>query len=358
MKTIRNLSVILIILFLTASCNHGRSSYTVNDGKNKLEIQYSGEIKFNDDETAIQSISNNGYLKYRNNDKKLLVRHGNNNELKYELSDNGSKLNPETPQGKTFITEAIQEMISTGIDAQGRMKRLIGKGGFKAVLNEVDRLKNDFTKSMYLEYLITSDSIRKDEMAAITKKIETQIGSDFEKSKLLKQFSAAQMKDSLISQAYFDAVKSIGSDFEKANALKNRIRQPLTQEQFDAALIASNTIGSDFEKANLLKELIDQGIFEGESFSKLLSSVNHIGSDFEKANVLKKLVGKDIKTDEQWIGLINGTAQVSSEFERSNVLLQIASRMPKSEEIKANYLKAAKTISSEHELGRVVKAVN
>lgn len=358
MRSIRNLSVILIILFLTASCHHSGSSIIVSDGKNKLEIQSSGEIKFNEDETVIQSISNNGYLKYRNNEKQMVVRYTNNNELKYELSDNGQKLNPETAEGKKLIADAIQEMISTGIDAQGRIKRLMVKGGIQSVLNEVDHLKNDFTKSIYLEYLITSDSIRMAEMAAITKKIETQVGSDFEKSKLLQKFSAIQLKDSLISLAYFDAVKSIGSDFEKANALKNRIRQPLTREQFDAALIASNTIGSDFEKANLLKELIDQEIYEGESFRMLLSSVDHIGSDFEKANVLKKLVGKDIKTDEQWIGLIDGSAKVSSEFERSNVLIQIAGRMPKSEDVKANYLKAAKTISSEHELGRVVQAVD
>jgi ferritin len=358
MKTIRNLSVILIILFLSASCHHTRSSLKVSDGKNELEIQSSGEIKFNEDETAIQSISNNGYLKYRNNGKKLVVRHTNNNELKYELSNDGQKLNSETAEGKKFIAEAIQEIISTGIDSQGRIKRLIGKGGHQAVLNEVDRLKNDFTKSIYLEYLIASDSIHKNEMAAITKKIEIQIGSDFEKSKLLKLFSATQMTDSMISQAYFDAVKSIGSDFEKANALKKRIRQPLTQEQFDTALTTSNTIKSDFEKANLLKELIDQGIYEGENFSKLLSSVNHIGSDFEKANLLKKLLGKDLKTDEQWIGLINGTAQVSSDFERSNMFIQIAGRMPKNEEVKAYYMKAAKTINSEHELRRVINAVN
>jgi hypothetical protein len=128
MKTIRNLSVFLFILLLAASCHHSRSSYIVSDGKNELEIQSNGEIKFNEDETTIQSISNNGYLKYRNNDKKLLVRYTNNNELKYELSDNGQKLNPETPEGKKLIADAIQDMISTGIDAQGRIKRLIGRG--------------------------------------------------------------------------------------------------------------------------------------------------------------------------------------------------------------------------------------
>lgn len=358
MKTIRNLSIILIVLILATSCHHYGNRMVVNNGIDKLEINYFGEIKFTDDETAIQSISKNGYLDYKKNDKGLRLTHDEQGKMKCVMFMDGHKVNPASPEGKKFMAEAIQEMISVGFDAQGRINRLVKKGGLRAVLNEVDHIDGDFVKSLYLEYLISSDSIHQNEVFEITKKISAQLGSDFEKGKLLRKFSATQMKDSMISQAYFEAVKSIGSDFEKANALKNRIRQPLTNEQFDAALIASNTIGSDFEKANLLKELIDQGIYEGESFSNLLSSVDHIGSDFEKANVLKKLVGKDIKTEEQWIGLINGTAQVSSEFERCNVLIQIADKMPKSEELKTNYLKVAKTINSEYEQERVVKAVD
>jgi hypothetical protein len=358
MKTLRNLSAILVLLILTTSCHHFGNRMVVNSGKDKLEINYSGEIKFTDDETAIQSISQNGYLNYQKNDKELRMRHDEKGGLKCVMFIGNRKLNPEDPEGKKLMAEAIQSMISVGFDSQGRINRLVKKGGLRAVLNEMDHISGDFVKSMYLEYLISSDSIHQNEVLEIAKKVGTQLGSDFEKGKVLNKFSANQLKDSMISQAYFEAVKSIGSDFEKVNALKNRIRQPLTNEQFDTALIASNTIGSDFEKANLLKELIDRGIFEGETFNNLLSSIDHIGSDFEKANLLKKLIGKEIRTEEQWIGLINGTAQVASEFERGNVLIQIADKMPKSEELKTNYMKAAKTINSEFDQERVLKAVD
>ncbi len=358
MKTMKRLSAILIVLFLASSCHHFGNRIVVSDGKNRVDISYSGEIKFTDDETAIQSISQNGYLNYQKNDKQLRVRRNQKGEMKCVMFVGDRKLNPDDQEGKKFMAEAIQEMISVGFDAQGRITRLVKKGGLRAVVNEVDHLDNDFIKSMYLEYLISSDSIHLNEVREIARKIEKQIGSDFEKGKLLKKFTDNQMKDSSISQAYFATAKSIGSDFEKNNALKSRINQSLTQEQFDTLITVSNTIGSDFEKANLLKELIDQKIFEGESFRNLLNSVSHLGSDFEKANVLKKLAEKELKTDEQWIGLINEAQQISSEFERSNVLIQIAQRMPKNEEVKTSYMNIAKTIIAEQEFGRVVKALN
>jgi len=392
MKTIRNIFAVLITLILTGSCYHNGNTIIVNNGKDKLEINYTGEIKFTDDEAAIKSMSKNSYLKYWKNDRKLRVKCNVNGELTYEMFENGQKLNPEDAEGKKFLAEAIQGMISVGFDAQGRMKRIVEKGGLRALLNEVDRLDNDFIKSMYLENLITSDSIHPDQITEIAKKIGKQIGSDFEKGKLLQKFSPTQLKDSLTTKAYFDAVVSVGSDFEKANALKHIIKQPLSKEQFDSALSASNTVGSDFEKANILKELLHQEIvagenlspflnsvdhvgsdfekanilkelidkkqFEGENFANLLGSINRVGSDFEKTNLLKKLANKEFQTEEQWIGLINETAKIDSEFERGNVLVQIAGKMPKSEEVKTSYMNVAKTINSEVDYGKVVKAID
>ncbi|WP_318347855.1 hypothetical protein [Aquipluma nitroreducens] len=392
MKTIRNIFAILIILLLTSSCHHSGNTIIVNNGKDKLEINYTGEVKFTDDEAAIKSMTKNSYLKYWKNDRKLRVKCNIDGELTYEMFDNGRKLNPEDAEGKKFLAEAIQGMISVGFDAQGRMKRIVEKGGLRALLSEVDRLDNDFIKSMYLEYLISSDSIHPDQITDIAKKIGTQIGSDFEKSKLLQKFSAIQLKDSLTSKAYFEAAVSVGSDFEKANVLKHIIRQPLSKEQFDAALNVTNTVGSDFEKANILKELlhqetvagenlnlflssvdhigsdfekanilnelIDKKPFEGKNFTDLLSSINRVGSDFEKTNLLKKLANKEFQTEEQWIGLIAETAKIDSEFERGNVLVQIAGKMPKSEEVKTSYMNVAKTINSEVDYGKVVKAVD
>lgn len=391
MRTIKLIAVAMIVLIISASCHHNGSRIVVNNGIDRLNINYTGEIKFTEDETSIKSISPNGHLKYRKNNKKLEVKSGANGNFKLEMFDDGRKLNPEDNEGKQFLAEAIKEMISVGFDAKERMQRIYKKGGSRAILDEVGKVKNDFIKSMYLEFLLSQGNTPKGEITEIVDIIASQVNSDFEKGKLLNKFSADDLKDSLNSNAYFVAVKSIGSDFEKSNALKNILKQPLTVLQVDDALIVTtsigsdfekanvlkkiltqplinkhfdkvltvtNTLGSDFEKANVLKMLINNGLIEVESFSNLLSAINHIGSDFEKGNLLRLLIEKGFKSDEQWIAVIRQTAQVGSEFDRSNILIQIAMQMPRTEPVKTAYMEIAKSIQGEMEYGKVVKAID
>ncbi len=356
MKTMKLIGVILVTLFAISSCQRG-NSIIVNDGSTKLKINYWGDIKFTDDEKSIKSISHGGYLNFRKNEVSLLAETNDKGEIKYELHQYGNLVDINSPDGKMLITKAIRDMISVGFDVQGRLQRISQNGGLRAVLIEVDSLDGDFVKSIYLQYLISSDSISPEEMTEIAGKIRRNINSDFEKGKLLSKFSTDCLKDSLTARAYFAAVKSIDSDFEKANALRNILKQPLTNEQFVSALGVINIIGSDFERANLLKELIDQEIFEDDSFGGLLGSINHLDSNFEKGNLLKRLVGKDIETENQWIGIIKVTEHITGDFERSNILLQIADNMPKKEQLMADYLKVAQTINGEMERGRVLKAL-
>ena len=356
MKTIKNLFAILILVIAGTSCQRG-NSIVISNNEYKLKVTYWGDIKFTDDETSIKSISRNGYFKYRKNDDIILAKSNSKGEITYDLFLNKDRVQLNSPEGKKLLADAVKEMISVGFDLQGRLQRLCEKGGLRAVLSAVDGLDGDFIKSQYLEYLISSDSVSQDELTEIAKKIGKQLGSDFEKGKLLQRFALNSLNDSLTSTAYYDAVQSIGSDFEKANALKTRLKNQLTQNQFINALAVTNTIGSDFEKSNLLKEFIDQEMFEKESFDRLLNSVSQVNSDFERGNLLKKLIEKNIVTDVQWSGIINESGKVSSEFERGNILVQIAGKMPKNEELKSDYLKVAQTINSEVDHRKVVDAI-
>ena len=384
------IAALAIVMLFTASCHHRGNRIVISDGTNKLDINYSGEIKFTEDETTIKSISPRGYLRYRKNDKRLEAHSIPGGDFKLELYDNGRKLSATDNDGKVFLADAIKEMVSVGFGAKERMQRIFKKGGSRAILNEVAQVKGDFIKSMYLEFLLTVDTIQPKENIEIATIISTQIGSDFEKGKLLSKYSAKQLKDSLIVKAYLIAAKTINSDFEKSNALKHLLNEPLTGQEIDETLIVTtsigsdfekanvlkialtqplisnqsgeaitvtNTIGSDFEKANVLKIMIDKGLYEKESFNILLDAVSRIGSDFEKGNLLKQLIEKGFKDDAQWKAVIGETAKVSSEFDRSNLLVLIAKQMPKNESLKSAYMEVAKSIHSEMDYGRVVKAV-
>lgn len=393
MKRIERLILVLVVLLFTSSCFFkGGNKMVIDNGTEKTEIRYSGQIKFNTDETTIEKISKFGYLEYQKDDLKLFAGNTKAGELKFDIMNHNQRVNPESEEGKKLIATVIQDLISVGFDAPGRIQRIEQKGGLRAVLNESDRIQSDFTKSSYLEYLLKSDSVKKSYLVEIAQKIEKQVGSDFEKSKLLKQFPEKLLQDSAVSKSYFSAVGTIGSDFEKANALKSRINESLTREQAEAIISTANSLGSDFEKANVLKMLIDHSVFNeidnlkmtqsidnigsefdkcnllkaaidksalnGEDFANLLSSSSKIGSDYEKANLLKKFLEKELHNDQQWSDLIACITQIGSEYDRSNILLQIAAKMPKNDVLKEKYMNAAKTINSENDFGRVVKAIN
>ncbi len=295
----------------------------ISNGDDNLNITYSGDIKFNDDETSIRSISQNGYLKYKKNDKTLIAENNSHGEIKYEMEDNGRKINPNDDEGKSFLTNAVKNMIEVGFDAKGRMDRIYKKGGSRAILEEIDNLKSDYVKSMYIEYLFSVDSISQEEMKSTAKKIGTKISSDYDKGRLLSKFPADYLKDSLTAHAWFESAKSVSGDYDKANALKYIARQALTKEQFNQTVDVANTIGSDYEKANVLKELIFKSTFAEENFDKTIDAVSYIGSDYEKANLLKALIEKERPNADHFNKLLDVTAHVGSDFDKSNLIKEM-----------------------------------
>lgn len=355
MKTFRNLFPLVVFLLLVSSCHHWGNRMVIDNGKDRIEVQSSGEIIFNDDETAIESISSHGYVRYQRNGQKLLAGYKKNGEFKYELYDNGTRLDPNSAEGKKFIAEMVKSMISTGFGAKEHFKRIVKRGGIKAVMAEVDKIEGDFAKSIYMEYLITCDSLHPDQLKDITGKIGKQIDSDYEKSKLLQKYTAVQLQDSLTSFAYFEAAKSIESDFEKANVLKKIVRQPVSDKQAGEIISLSKTIESDFERANVLKEIIHQNKLSGMNTAQFLNSTELIQSDFEKANVLKELIKQNRIESKNMPEFLNSAVTINSDFEKANVLKEII-RQDKLEQANlSQFLSSAGTIQSDFEKKNILE---
>lgn len=300
----------------------GSGSMTmINDGVS-IKMEYEGKITFNEEETAVKSLSPNGYLKYKKNDKKLVIESNSKGEVSYEFYDDGEKLAFDE-RGKKFLAEAIKDMVSYGTDAEGRVERIYKKGGAAAVLKEVGNMQSDHVKSIYFEYLLTNHQLSSSEMTEIAQKVGTAIDSDFEKGKLLGKFSGDYLKNTATAKAYLDAVISINSDFEKANALKNILKQSLNDEQFTQVFSAANTINSDFEKANVLKSVLKNNKISPQQFSEVLKTIASINSDFEKANVLKSVLSDNTLSSSQFSETLSVINDINSDFERANVLKQL-----------------------------------
>lgn len=374
---------------ISRTSNNGEEKTVIINDNFYLEIKEADGIQLNEEETMIKAIPAGGYVKYKNNGKKLIISVNAAGEIVYEINGGEKKSTLNTTE-KAFVAAAIKEMIAYGIGAKDRATRIYAKGGFSALVKEIEELKSDYVRGLYFETMLHEKKLSPDEVKQVLPKISSLIESDYEKGKLLKAVSIDNLSDAQTTQAYFNAVKSIESDYEKANAIKSFLKNKLTEEQFtqalevtktiesdyekanvlkqilslspsgnrfDQALSIVNSVESDFEKAGVLKKLIDKGRFEDGGFDQLLASIGFIDSDFEKSNVYKKLLDKEINTDDQWIAIMKGIEKVDSDFEKGSVLLQVAKKMPSTEKVRNTFMAVAKTIDSDYEYGRLMKAI-
>ncbi len=356
MHTLQNIILTGLLLLSITSCHHYERRVVVNNGKNKLEISSSGKVTFTDDESAILRMSNNATLKYWRDEVKLRVTSDENGTMHTELFNDGKKIDPESPEGRKLMAEVIKEMISVGFDAEARYHRIIKSGGIAAVLEDIDRQDNDFLKSMYLGFLISGDSLQPEQWQGVAERIATAIGSDFEKSKLLRQIPTERLNDSLLFQSYFNALRTIGSDFEKANAMKQIVKHSFTTPQYRSFLETANTLGSDFEKANLLKELISVQLPDSGAFQQLMDSVHTIGSDFEKANVMKQLVNHSFTTP-QYLFFLETVNTMGSDLEKANLLKNLISVQLPDGIAFQQLLASVNAMGSDFEKGSVLKSI-
>ena len=328
----------------------------MSDGKNRVEIIYDGDIKFNDDETAIASISQRGYVRYRHNDDRLAAGNNDSGVVQYELSADGKPVDPGTPEGKAFLARAIRRMIDMGFDVDGRIDRVYRKGGYPALLTAADSIESDYVQGRYLERILSADSLPPSMVAGVITRIREHIGGDYDKERLLSAVDTAYLKNDSVSVGYLAAVKRISGDYEKSQALQHFLRMTVAVSRYTGVLDATETLSGDYERGQVLRRLIDQPLLEGPAFDSLLSAVDRTSGDYERGNLLKQIAHKDLRKEQSWAALIRATTTINSDYDKGNLLVEIGQRLPKTDSLKAVYMAAAKTVHSDVDYGKVVRA--
>ncbi len=205
MKKIQVLTFIIGFVLINACHYRGNTMITSTDGET-IEVHYNGDIRFNDDETAIQSISPNGFLMYKRNGREFEAQSNSHGEIEYKFYQDGSRVSLDQQDRQRFMAAAIQDLISFGFDSKNRFDKIYQKGGPKAVMAEVSRLKGDYIKGVYLEYLLDASNLQPEDLSEIAKKIATAMGSDYDKGRLLAKFPV--IKDSCNDPCLFSGRKN------------------------------------------------------------------------------------------------------------------------------------------------------
>ncbi len=358
MQILRFWVVAIGMVALTPSCHHyNRSHMVISDGDDNLDISYTGDIRFNDSETAIQAISEGGYLSYRNNGERLMAGPDARGGVGIDLFEHREKIDAGSVEGRRMVARIVKELIGLGFDAEGRMDRLYRKGGYPALLAETDSMKGDYVKGLYFGRLLGVDTLPPGVVADIVKKIGCTLDSDHDKEQLLTRVDTSYLKNDSVAESYLDVVAGIDGDFEKAQALTYFLRFPLPERRYVRTLEAAKTVDGDFDWSIVVCRLIDKGFVEGASFDTLLAVIGDMGGDFEKSKLLKEISRAEVKDPQTWAGLIRASSQLDGDNEKGNVLIEIAHRLPRTDSLRAVYTAAARTVHSDNDYGRVMRAL-
>jgi hypothetical protein len=296
------------------------------------EIHWSGKVKLSDDEKSIASISPGGYLKFRENDQKLVAESNLQGEISYTLFD-GQKSLTLNDSGQRFVAGVLQKMVRFGFCADGRPERIYKKGGNRAVLDELTgNPYMDNVSAPYMDLLFKGDSLTMDETMEVMQLIE-KTGNDDEKIRLLEKFTTKQLKDSVIGLAWLSAAGRVWPEHYKRELVDHYMKLDSTGGGAAAGWVFA---GARYD--SLLKVI---GQFEG----------------MERSDLYKQLLDHGVGTDEAWISLIRSVAQQNEVFRKSDLLVEIAGKMPKNEKVKTEFLAAAKSITDDREYGQVMRAV-
>jgi hypothetical protein len=336
----------------TSISNHnGETEIVIENSKEDLELSYKGELTFNDAETAVQGITPGTKLRYRNGRNKLEISADASGHLSYTC--NGG---PATAQASAECADMERQVVAmlvrTGVGAKERAARIYAKGGFPAVMTEIDRMPNDYVRSIYIKALMEQPSLSSANWQALATRIQTGISSDYEKAGLLRRLIARSGPDTL--PAFFDATASVTSDYEKAGVLNAAFAKKLDAAYYGRAMEVAGAMKSDYEKARVLKTA---AAAPGMQLAPLLKAAATIGSDYEKAGVLQQLLPIAGNNEGNWISLLETAKGIKSDYEKASLLVKAAKGMPRTPKVISEYRKTAATISSEYELGRATKAI-
>jgi hypothetical protein len=321
------------------------------------QIKYSGKFILSEDEKSFKHISPGGYFKYRKNDVKVEAESNLRGTVDYSIYD-GKNYISEDGAGKALVSEAIKEMIAWGFDAEPRMERVYQKGGAKALLSEIDSLKTDEVKVLYLNRLFSIDSLVPELLPIIITNLGS-MGSDHFKITFLTRIPREQLRNASIDSAYFAIVKGIGSDMEKVNALQYLINQDsVTNVVANRVLFTGSHLGSDMDKANVFNKMIEKGLIRDSLTDSLVNYTSIMGSDMDKINIYVKLIQAKDLSETQWILLETKVSLLGSDMDKANLLVEMAKKMPKTEAVLAQYRKAAKSINNDSDYGRVIRALD
>jgi len=338
----------------------GVHSFKASDGVSTYAFKYRGKIRVADDDRSIESISPGGYLSITKitfgNRRSIKIDSDIRGNLQYEYFEGRNELSYE-PAGREWLEDVLLDVIRmTGIDAEGRARRMYTGSGTDRVLEEIDQIRSNHVKGTYFQVLLTIGELSNEELSKVAIEIANSISSNSERGNIYRKFSDRFLNDDRVAAAYFKGVSRLSSNSEIGSVLRNAIRNhDLTDPQYVSALYTATRMTSNSERGSVLRSIEHLNFDHPNMTDAYFGVIKSMSSSSEIGSALRKLIENQDLEDDVLVILFDNLKQVSSSTEKGSVLRSMDDIRLTDKEVILGYFGVVNSISSNSEKGSVLR---
>jgi hypothetical protein len=266
-----------------------------DDGGRKIEVKVDNKVEFNEDYTDVSDIPSDGALRIVDTRdpsmaRRLVVTRGAPGGLRRDYTFNGASRDFDAAAREWLRQTLLLAARQGGLDARNRVRRILARGGPRAVSDEIEHIDSDYARRIYFDEFLKIDNLSDEDRRAAITNASRGISSDYERGQLLLNTAGVYLPKGSLVPAYFEALSRIGSDYEHRRVLSVAIkRTDLSREALLAMARSAAAIGSDYEKATFLIEAASRYQSDESLRAAFAAAMRSIGSDYERGRVQTRL---------------------------------------------------------------------
>jgi beta-lactamase regulating signal transducer with metallopeptidase domain len=372
------------VVALTRDDGSARVNARWKDENRDLRVSMRGDLKLTADERSIAALSPLGYLEIAEwkgwSSRRLEVRAAATGDVeeKYFVDGRQKTFDDSARAWAASIYPFLQREL--GIDAEGRVNRILSRRGAAGVLDEVNLIRGDHIKRRYLTLLMQQETLTSDDLHRVAMCVR-KLNSDHEKAEFLLANPQRFASDPLRA-SFFQAADSIHSDYDRRRvliamlnadggspetaSLVGRAAKAMHSDHDKAEVLlaipaasgadgcavfkAARSIQSDNDKSRVLRQA---GYRESSQCrADLFAVVNSIHSDNDRSAVLRDLLSRPDLEVETYRNIAISSIGMSSDNDKATVLVSLGGAY-----LGEPFFDAIKTLHSDNDRKRVLKAV-
>jgi hypothetical protein len=276
--------------------------------------------------------------------------------LEYEVDGKARTFDAE---GRAWLAHLLPEVFrASGLDAEGRVGRILRRGGFDAVLAESARIRSDYVQRIYLAELLDQVRASEAQVRRVVALATRDLESDYDLAELLVGALASYPAEAVVGGDFAPVCAAIDSDYDLRRVLGEVMARARTHAPAEQALPCLRHVDSDYDTAEVLVAAAGRWPSGRELPAAFFVAARRMQSDYDRRRSLQAVTARRpaMATDLQHV--LESAEEFSSDYDLAELLVATAEAgEPLHGALADAYLAAARGISSSHDRQRALAAL-